>query len=146
MTHAQETTDLLLTNGRLCKIMLQLIPIRPKAQELLAEEQAAFITGWSTAEQTFSSQAIIKKRLEHQRDLFHNFIDFKKAFDRVWHAGLWQVLRNFNIEEGLIQVIQTVCVNSSSAVLLNSQLGESFKTTEGVCQGCLLSPFLFNFS
>ena len=30
------------------------------------------------------------------------------------------------------------------AVLLNSQLGELFKTTVGVHQGCLLSPILFN--
>ena len=59
-------------------------------------------------------------------DLFHNFIDFKKAFDRVWHAGLWQVFRSFNIDEGLVQAIQALYENSSCAVLLNSQLGELF--------------------
>ena len=77
-----------------------------------------------------------KTDLQHQRHLFHNFIDFKKAFNRVWHAGLRQVLRSFNIDEGLIQTIQALYENSSGAVLLNSQLG--------VCQGCLLSPILFN--
>ena len=79
-----------------------------------------------------------------QRDLFHNFIDFKKAFDRVWHAGLWQVLRSFNIDEGLVQAIQELYDNSSNAILLNSQLEEFFKTTVGVCLGCFLSPILFN--
>ncbi|WP_419581887.1 reverse transcriptase domain-containing protein [Thiolapillus sp.] len=69
--------------------------------------------------------------------------DFKKAFDGVRHAGLWQVLRSFNIE-GLVQSIQALYENSSTAVLLNSQLGESFKTTVDVRQGCLLSPILFN--
>ena len=54
------------------------------------------------------------KHLQHQRDLFHNFIDFKKAFDSVWHAGLWQVLRCFNIEEGLVQAIQALYENSSN--------------------------------
>ena len=34
--------------------------------------------------------------------------------------------------------------NSSSAVLLNSQLRGFFETTIGVFQGCLLSPILFN--
>ena len=33
----------------------------------------------------------------------HNFIDFKKAFDRVWHAGLWHILRSLNIDEGLVK-------------------------------------------
>ena len=42
------------------------------------------------------------------------------VFDRVWHAGL----RSFNIEEGLAQAIQALFENSSSMVLLNSQLGE----------------------
>ena len=76
--------------------------------------------------------------------MFLNFIDFKKAFDRVWLAGQWQVLRRFDIDEGLVQAIQALYENFSSAVLLNSQLGEFFKTTVGVCQGCLLSLILFN--
>ena len=64
-------------------------------------------------------------------------------FDRVWHAGLWQAIRSFNILEGLVQAIQALYENSSSAVLLNSQLGEFFKTPVGVRQGCLLSLILF---
>ena len=27
--------------------------------------------------------------ISHQKELHHNFIDFKKAFDRVWHEVLW---------------------------------------------------------
>ena len=102
---------------------------RLKAEELLAEEQARLRPGQSSVEQIFSSRVIIEKHIQYQCDLFRNFIDFKRAFDRVWHAGLWQVLRSFNIEEGLVQAIQTVYENSSSAALLNSQLGEFFKTT-----------------
>ena len=71
-------------------------------------------------------------------------MDFKKAFGIVWHAGLWKVLRSLNIEEGLGQASQALYENSSSAVLLNCQLGEFFKTTAGVRQGRSLSPILFN--
>ena len=75
----------------------------------------------------------------------HNFRDgFKKAFDTVWQTGLWQVLRGFNIQKGLVQAIHSLHENSSVAVLLNSQLGEFFKTTVSVRQGCSLSPILFN--
>ena len=76
--------------------------------------------------------------------MFQNFIDFKKACDGVWHVVLWQVLRSFNMHEGLVQANQALYENSSSAVLLNSPLGEFFKTTVGVRQGCLLSPIVFN--
>ena len=54
-----------------------------KAEELLAEEQAGFRPGWKAVEQVFKSQVIIEKHLQHQHNLSHIFIDFKKAFDRV---------------------------------------------------------------
>mgnify|MGYP006273469667 CR=1 FL=1 len=128
------------------KIMLRVIlnRLKKEAEEHLAEEQAGFRAGRSTVEQIFSCRILMEKHLQHQRDLLHNFIDFKKAFDRVWHAGLWQVLRKFGIEEGLIQIIEALYNTSSSAVLLNGQVGDYFKTSVGVRQGCLLSPTLFN--
>ena len=78
------------------------------------------------------------------RDLFHSFLDFKKAFDTVWHAGLWQVLRSVIAEDRLVQAIHEVFGNSSSAVLLKPQLRESLKTAVDFCQGCSLSTILFN--
>ena len=128
------------------KMMLRdmLNRLKTKAEELLAE--AGFRPGRSTAVQIFSSRVIIEKHLQHQRDLFHSIIDFKKAFDRVWHAGLGQALRSFSIEKRLVQANQALRENSSSAVLLNSQLGEFFKTTVGVLQGCLLSQILLTCS
>ena len=117
--------------------------LKAKAEDLLAEEQAGCRPGRSTVQQIFNSPVIIEKHLQHQRGLFNNFTDFKKSYDRVWHASLWQVLKSLDIEEGLLQAIQAL-YNFSSAVLVNSQLGEFFKATVGVCQGCLLSPILFN--
>ena len=88
------------------------------------------------------------QQVSHHREVpaksVHNFVDFKKAFDRVWPAGLWQNLRSFYIEESLVQAIQALYENSNSAVLLNSQLGEICVTAVGVHQGYLLSPILFN--
>ena len=114
---------------------MKVSPRGPKAEELLAEEQAGFRPGRSTVEQIFNSRVIVGKHLQHKRDLFH----IKRTSRRrltVWHAGLWQVLRSFNTEEGLVQAIQALYENTSSAVLLNSQLGEFFKTIVGVRQGC----------
>ena len=124
------------------KVMLCIIlnHLKSKAEELLSEEQAGFRAGWSTVEQIFNCRVLIEKHLQHQRDLFHNFIDFKKAFDWAWCNGLW----HFNIEKGLIQVIQTLYDHATSTVLLNNQLGEFFQMTIGVRQGCILSPTLFN--
>ena len=91
----------------------------------------------SSVEQIFNSRVFTEKHLQHYHDLFHNFIDFKKACDRIWHVDLWQVLRSFNMHEGLVRAIQALYENSSSAVLLNSQLGEFFQTIVGVQLGVL---------
>ena len=128
------------------KVLLRIIlnRLKSKAEEIISEEQAGFRPRRSTTEQIFNIRLLIEKHLQHQHDLYHNFIDFKKAFDRVWHEGLWQVLRNYNFDNNLIQVIQALYTHSSSAVLINNTVGELFKTTIGVRQGCLLSPVLFN--
>ena len=125
----------------LCVILNHL---KSKAEELLSEEQEGFRAGQSTVEQIFNCRVLIEKHLQHQRDLFHSFIYFKKAFDWVWHDGLWHVLRGFNIEKGLIQVTQTLYDHVTSAVLINNQLGEFFQMTIDIRQGCILCPTLFN--
>ena len=58
------------------KVMLKVIlnRLKPQAEEIIAEEQAGF-------------------NIQYQQNLYHVFIDFKKAFDSVWHAALWATMR-----------------------------------------------------
>ena len=72
-----------------------------------------------------------------------SFIDLKKAFDRVWHAALWATTKKY-ISANFIRVIKDLYDKATSAVLLNSSIGDWFRTTVGVRLGCLLSPTLFN--
>ena len=128
------------------KVMLKVIlnRLKPQAEQIIAEEQAGFRPGRSTAEQIFNLRIICEKYNQHQRDLYHIFIDFKKAFDRVWHDALWATMRKYNINAQLIKSIESLYSNATSAVFQNNDIGEWFKTTIGVRQGCLLSPTLFN--
>ena len=66
-------------------------------------------------------------------------MDFKKAFDRVWHAALWATMRLYNINAKLIIVIQHLYDKAT-----DGSIGDWFRTTIEVRQGCLLSPTLFN--
>ena len=71
------------------KVMLKIILNRLKPQaKIIAEEQASFRAGRSTTEQTFNLRILFEKYLQHQQDLYHIVLDFKKAFDRVCHAAL----------------------------------------------------------
>ena len=53
-------------------------------------------------------------------------------------------MKKYNIITNLIQVIKNLCDKATSIFLFNSSIGDWFRTTVGVRQGCLLSPTLFN--
>ena len=117
--------------------------LKPQAEKIIAEEQAGFRAGRSTTEQIFNLRILCENYLQHQQDLYHGFIDFKKAFVRVWHAAVWATMKKYNISTNLIQVIKNLYNKATSAVLFKGSIGDWFRTTVGVRQGCLLSPTLF---
>ena len=118
--------------------------LKPQADEIIAEEQAGFRAGRSTTEQIFNLRILCEKYLQHQQNLYHVFIDFKKAFDRVWHAALWATMRKYNINANLVRTIEQLYDKATSAVQMNGSIGERFRTIVGVRQGCLPSPTRFN--
>ena len=97
--------------------------LKPQAKKIIAEEQAGFRAGRSTTEQIFKLKILCDKYLQHQQDFYHVFIDFKKAFDRVWHAALWATMN---------RVIKNLYDKATSAVLFKSSIGDWFQTTVGV--------------
>ena len=90
--------------SHLSKVMLKvtLNKLKPQAEKIIAEEQAGLRAGRSTTEQIFNLRILCEKCLQHQQDLYHVFIDFKNAFDRVWHAALWATMKKYNISANLI--------------------------------------------
>ena len=118
--------------------------VKPQAEKIIAEEHADFIAGRSTTEQIINLRIFCEKYLQHKQDLYHVFIDFKKAFDRIWHAALWATMKKYNTSANLIRVTKNLYDKATSAVLFNSSTGDCFQTTVGVRQECLISPILFN--
>ena len=88
--------------------------LKPHSEKITAEEQAGFRAGRSTTEQIFNLRILCEKYLQHQQDLYHVFIDFKKAFDRVWLAALWATMKKCNISTNLIQVIKNLYNKATS--------------------------------
>ena len=106
--------------------MLKIILNRltPQAEKIIAEEQAGFRAGMSTTEQIFNLRILCEKYLQHQQDLYHVFVDFKKAFDRAWHTALRATMKKYNISANLIRVIKNLYDMATSAVPFNSSIGD----------------------
>ena len=60
----------------------------------LAEEQGGFRAGRSTTDQVYTLHEALLHRRREGKPTYCCFIDFRKAFDTVWHAGLWKKLWN----------------------------------------------------
>ena len=88
------------------KIILKRLKLQ--AENIIAEEQAGFRAEKSTTEQIFNLRIFREKYLQHQQDLYHVFRDFKKAFDRVWHAAWWATMKKYNISTNLIRLIENL--------------------------------------
>ena len=118
------------------KILLQIILKRLTLQteQIISEEQEGFQKGRSTVEQIINVRTLKEKHLDSQTYLFRYFIDFRKAFDRVYHEGLWSTLQKCGIDQELITMIKALYNNNSSSVLVSKNIGNSFKSTVGVRQ------------
>ena len=127
------------------KVMLKVIlnRLKPQAEEIIAEEQAGFRAGRSTTEQIFNLRILCEKYLQHHQNLYHIFIDFKKAFDRVWHAA---TIRKYNISTNLVRTIEQLYDKATSAVQMNGNIAEWFRTTVGVSKDVFCHPPSSTFS
>ena len=117
----KETNSRLLPRKQIFKLCIQC--------EKYLQHQQYLLVSWCFKP---SQPQRITSGLQHQQDLCHVFIDFKKTFDRVWHAALWATMKKCNISTNLIQVIKNLYNKAASAVLFNNSIGDWFRTTVGV--------------
>ena len=80
-----------------------------------------------------------------KKNLFIAFIDYQKAFDTIWRAGLWSKLMKEGIGGKFLNIIKDMYAKSKSCVLQNGEMSGYFSSYAGVRQGEILSPLLFAF-
>ena len=86
------------------------------------------------------------KAREFQKNIYFCFIDYAKAFDCVDHNKLWKILKEMGIPPGYLTcLLRNLYADQEVTVRTGHGTTDCFQTREGVCQGCILSPCLFNF-
>jgi len=79
-----------------------------------------------------------------RQPLYMCFVDFEKAFDRVSHRKLWKVMTDMGFERHLVALITSLYESQKSHVRFHVETNSWFQAMQGVRQGCILSPYLFN--
>ncbi len=111
--------------------------------KLINENQTGFRPGYGTIDHIFLLRCLIDIYFSKNRKLYCAFIDYKKAFDTIWRAGLWIKMVNNGIRGKIFNVIFNMYQNIKSQVVNNNESSEFFNSYIGVRQGENLSPFLF---
>ena len=111
----------------------------------LPDVQAGFRKGRETRDQIANICWIIEKARELQKSIYFCFIDYAKAFDCVDHNNLWEILKEMGIPDHLTCLLRNLYAGQEATVRTRPGTMDWFKIGKGVHQGCILSPYLFNF-
>ena len=84
-----------------------------------------------------------KKQRVQEKFLFL-LIDYTKAFDCVDHNKLWKTLQEMRIPDHLTCLLRNLYAGQEATVRTGHGMTDWFQIEKRVCQGCILSPCLFN--
>ena len=129
------------------KVVLKILQAR--LQQYVNREipnvQAGFRKGRGTRDQIANIHWIIEKARGFQKNIYYCFIDYAKAFDCVDHNKLWKILKEMGIPDHLTGLLRNLYARQEATVRTGHGTADWFQIGKGVCQGCILSPCLFNF-
>ena len=91
-----------------------------------------------------TSVASQKKQESSRKNIYFCFIDYAKVFDCVDHNKLWKILKEMGIPGHLTCLLRNLYAGQEAAVKTGRGTTDWFQIGKGVCQGCILSPCLFN--
>ena len=127
-------------------VMLKIL--QPRFQQYVnwehPEVQAGFRKSRRTRDQIANIHWIVKKVREFQKNIYFCFIDYAKAFDCVDHNKLWKILKKMGIPKHLICLLRNLYASQEATVRTGHGTTDWYQIGKGVCQGCILSPCLFN--
>ena len=89
---------------------------------------------------------IIEKAREFHKNIYFCFIDYAKSFDCVDHNKLWKILKEMGIPDHLTCLLRNLYAGQKATVRTAPGATDWYQFRKEVCQGCILSPCLFNFN
>ena len=130
--------------------MLKILQASARLQQYMNRElpdvQGGFRKGRGTRDEIATIRWIIEKAREFQKNIYLCFIDDAKAFDCMDLNKLWKILQEMGIPDHLTCLLRNLYVGQEATVRTGCGTTDWFQTGKGVCQGCILSPCLFNLN
>ena len=128
------------------KILLHLIKkrITPIIERQIGESQMGFRKGKGTRDAIFQLRMISERVIQMGKRVYLCFVDYQKAFYRVKHDKLLEVMEAAGIPELERRLIMNLYWHQQAAVRWDKEVSRYVDIKRGVRQGCVISPILFN--
>ena len=106
-------------------------------------QQSGYQKNRSCVSTSFTLLEAIYHQLERHSKVYACFLDTRKAFDTVWHNGLFYKLFNFGIKSKMWRLMKNCYEENESCVVDNTLASRWFPIRQGVRQGGILSAWLY---
>ena len=100
--------------------------IRDKTENAIAEVQCGFRRGRGSTDQIFIVRQKWEKYLGKGKDMYFEFLDLEKAYDRVDSDAMWNVLRLYGIDGRLLRGVKSLHVGSKACVRVGRKEGKEY--------------------
>ena len=128
------------------KMILRIIMWRARKniKPEIGKEQCGFMKDTGTRNAIFTLRMICERSIEMQKDIYLCFIDYTKAFDKVKHVQLLDMLQDLDIDGKDIRLLRNLYWEQTAGIRIEDKISTYTQIKRGVRQGCVLSPDLFN--
>jgi hypothetical protein len=108
------------------------------------DHQFAYKENASTTQCTWIAREVISYYNTNGSHVYACLLDCSKAFDKIKYDILFHKLIKRGLSPVIIRMLLYSYTHSQVRVKWNGEMSDSFGVTNGVRQGAVLSPFLFN--
>ena len=138
------TISLLASHSKLFeKMLLEKVRNWAETNQLIPPEQSGFRPGYLLPTRVLSIYQEVNNNMAANIPTLAIYVDYQKAYDKVWHAALIVKLNRLGMPHGLLKVIASWLRDRQAYVAFGEQNSNKFQIFTGLPQGSSLSPYLF---
>merc|ERR1711940_205788 len=113
-------------------------------EKVIGRQQKAYSRTRNIGSVLYNLMNIMQKSKQERMANLILCIDFKKAFDSIDHIFINSTLKLLNFGESFRQWVKLFFNNRETYLVINGHMEEKITLDQGVPQGDILSPYIFN--
>jgi len=126
------------------KVVERICEHRIRQQIVIDDMQSVFMTGKGTTDAIFMARQMQDFTVK-SKQLYFDFADLEKAFDRVPREVISWAMRKLGVEKWLVSAMMSVYIGATPVVGIIYGNSKGFAVKVGMHQGSGLSSLLFMF-